>query len=265
MSHIIIFGGKKNENEFWDYDIIDIAINDEKNENNLKNDSNEKMLNSNSGRKNGIPISSREINPSLEIMKQKDKCVDELINKQNKFISDFNNYVDVNKEYNKNKYELMKLKKEIKEREIEISLNKMIINDKGSLIEENKNLILNLNKQILELRQYNDVLEKYLNLYKERFCLCSDILNEYLNDIYKMDEIILKNEYKIPEFDFDQLIEDRKQYKSLIYNVINDFKRFTNNEREIYNKLVKLSTKNQFLTKEQTLSFRERDSLEFGD
>lgn len=80
-----------------------------------------------------------------------------------------------------------------------------------------------------------------------------------------MDEIILKNEYKIPEFDFDQLIEDRKQYKSLIYNVINDFKRFTNNEREIYNKLVKLSTKNQFLTKEQTLSFRERDSLEFGD
>ena len=124
MSHIIIFGGKKNENEFWDYDIIDIAINDEKNENNLKNDSNEKILNSNSGRKNGIPISSREINPSLEIMKQKDKCVDELINKQNKFISDFNNYVDVNKEYNKNKYELMKLKKEIKEREIEISLNK---------------------------------------------------------------------------------------------------------------------------------------------
>ena len=102
MSHIIIFGGKKNENEFWDYDIIDIAINDEKNENNLKNDSNEKILNSNSGRKNGIPISSREINPSLEIMKQKDKCVDELINKQNKFISDFNNYVDVNKEYNKN-------------------------------------------------------------------------------------------------------------------------------------------------------------------
>ena len=38
--------------------------------------------------------------------------------KQNKFITDFNNYVEVNK----NKYELMKLKKEIKEREIENSL-----------------------------------------------------------------------------------------------------------------------------------------------
>ena len=226
----------------------------------------EKNVNSNSGRKNiGIPISSREINPSLEIMKQKDKYIEDLISKQNKFISEYNSYININKEYNKNKYELMKLRKEIKEKEIEYSLNKMILNEKGNLIEENKIEISKLNKQILDLKRYNDVLEKYLNLYKERFCLCSDILNEYLNDIYKMDEIILKNEYKIPEFDFDQLIEDRKQYKSLIYNVINDFKRFTNNEREIYNKLVKLSTKNQFLTKEQTLSFRERDSLEFGD
>ena len=275
MSHIIIFGGKKNENEFYDYDIIDIALNDEKNDNNynnkdinndFKNDNSEKNVNSNSGRKNiGIPISSREINPSLEIMKQKDKYIEDLISKQNKFISEYNSYININKEYNKNKYELMKLRKEIKEKEIEYSLNKMILNEKGNLIEENKIEISKLNKQILDLKRYNDVLEKYLNLYKERFCLCSDILNEYLNDIYKMDEIILKNEYKIPEFDFDQLIEDRKQYKSLIYNVINDFKRFTNNEREIYNKLVKLSTKNQFLTKEQTLSFRERDSLEFGD
>ena len=264
MSHIIIFGGKKNENEFWDYDIIDIAINDEKNENNLKNDSNEKILNSNSGRKNGIPISSREINPSLEIMKQKDKCVDELINKQNKFISDFNNYVDVNKEYNKNKYELMKLKKEIKEREIEISLNKMIINDKGNLIEENKNSISNLNKQILELRQYNEVLEKYLNLYKERFCLCSQFIIEYLIDINKMDEIILKNEFQIPDINYEELINSRNKYKNFVANLKNEFKMYTQNEREIYNKIVKLSSKNQMINKEQTLSFRERDSLEFG-
>ena len=266
MSHIIIFGGKKNENEFWDYDIIDIAINDEKNDN-LKNDNhniNEKNLNSNSGRKNGIPISSREINPTLEIMKQKDKCVEELINKQNKFITDFNNYVDVNKEYNKNKYELMKLKKEIKEREIEISLNKMIINDKGNLIEENKNSISNLNKQILELRQYNEVLEKYLNLYKERFCLCSQFIIEYLIDINKMDEIILKNEFQIPDINYEELINSRNKYKNFVANLKNEFKMYTQNEREIYNKIVKLSSKNQMINKEQTLSFRERDSLEFG-
>ena len=197
-------------------------------------------------------------------MKQKDKCVDELINKQNKFITDFNNYVDVNKEYNKNKYELMKLKKEIKEREIEISLNKMIINDKGSLIEENKNSILNLNKQILELRQYNDVLEKYLNLYKERFCLCSQFIIEYLIDINKMDEIILKNEFQIPDINYEELINSRNKYKNFVANLKNEFKMYTQNEREIYNKIVKLSSKNQMINKEQTLSFRERDSLEFG-
>ena len=196
-------------------------------------------------------------------MKQKDKCVDELINKQNKFITDFNNYVDVNKEYNKNKYELMKLKKEIKEREIEISLNKMIINDKGNLIEENKNSISNLNKQILELRQYNEVLEKYLNLYKERFCLCSQFIIEYLIDINKMDEIILKNEFQIPDINYEELINSRNKYKNFVANFKNEFKMYTQNEREIYNKIVKLSSKNQMINKEQTLSFRERDSLEF--
>ena len=140
----------------------------------------------------------------------------------------------------------------------------MIINDKGSLIEENKNSILNLNKQILELRQYNDVLEKYLNLYKERFCLCSQFIIEYLFDINKMDEIILKNEFKIPEINYEQLIMSRNKYRNFVASVKNDFKIYTQNEREIYNKIVKLSSKNQMINKEQTLSFRERDSLEFG-
>ena len=140
----------------------------------------------------------------------------------------------------------------------------MIINDKGNLIEENKNLILNLNKQILELRQYNDVLEKYLNLYKERFCLCSQFIIEYLIDINKMDEIILKNEFKIPDINYEELNISRNKYKNLVANIKNDFKIYTQNEREIYNKIVKLSSKNQMINKEQTLSFRERDSLEFG-
>ena len=56
----------------------------------------------------------------------------------------------------------------------------------------------------------------------------------------------------------------RNKYKNFVANLKNEFKMYTQNEREIYNKIVKLSSKNQMINKEQTLSFRERDSLEFG-
>ncbi len=114
------------------------------------------------------------------------------------------------------------------------------------------------------MRQYNEVLEKYLNLYKERFCLCSQFIIEYLIDINKMDEIILKNEFQIPDINYEELINSRNKYKNFVANLKNEFKMYTQNEREIYNKIVKLSSKNQMINKEQTLSFRERDSLEFG-
>ena len=76
--------------------------------------------------------------------------------------------------------------------------------------------------------------------------------------------LICQMKFKIPEINYEQLIMSRNKYRNFVASVKNDFKIYTQNEREIYNKIVKLSSKNQMINKEQTLSFRERDSLEFG-
>jgi len=319
LYHILIFGGKKSENEFHDNSLIDIFIKDNSVSNNINNNNNlnnnekeniedninfniedinnediadnmNKLLNNNENnkydfndentlplkltkdiienKKNSIPISNRTIysnhnnnyennsnsnndiysikndlnsnKNNIELQKKKKKYLDTLQQQQKEYIDKYLKYKKVNEEYISNKNKIKELQNKELYKKIMENLNKNKNKDKISKLGKVKGELATIKKKIKEIKNYNELLNEYMNIYKERFCFLSDFLSDYIEDIMKLDNLLMENGLNIPGINYESFSNKRKRYKMLVINLCRDVKVYNIFEKDLYEKLLKL-------------------------
>ena len=319
--HILILGGKKSENEFYDNNLIDLFIknnsnssgtnenninnNNTNNEDNIKfdiedikdeqieenmdkllhnnNDKNEYNYNNDNdnentlplklsndvirNKKNSIPISNRTVysnhngnnnnsniinndlnsnnsnysnKNNIELEKKKKNYLETLIKQQKQYIEMYARYKKINEEYLTNKNTLKELEnKEVSHKVME-NLNKNKNKEKITKLGKVKGEIATLKKKIKDIKNYNELLNEYMNIYKERFCFLSDFLSDYIEDIMKLDNLLMEYGLNIPGVNYESFSNKRKRYKMLVINLCRDVKVYNIFEKDLYDKLVKL-------------------------
>ena len=318
LYHILIFGGKKSENEFHDNSLIDLFIrnnsrgnfnqnnstkennisnnyqkenNQEKKEikneeiqnniNKLLNNKEENHLENNESnlpsrisndniqnKENSLPTSNvssninssrtaynknnekedtiisnnsnNSINNNLELQKKKQNYVEILNKQQKKYIELYNKYQGINKEYLSNKNLLKELENKELSKKIIDNLNKNKNKDKIAHLGKIKGDIATLKKKMKEIKNYNELLNEYMNVYKERFCYLSDFLSVYIEDIMELDKLLMGHGLNIPGINYDSYSNKRIRYKMLVGNLLKEVKVFNKFEKELYDRIVKL-------------------------
>ena len=308
LYHILILGGKKSENEFYDNSLIDIFIKDNENpennkingeENNLENIKEEeieenmgKLLNNkeknlydndgdieknenennlpmklindyNSEKNNIIPYSNSTSNSNRTIysnhnnkldnksnksnsnsnineyhinLNKKDK-LDNLIKLQKEYIEKYKKYQKINEEYYINRNKLNELNvKELTKKIMEKNYkNKK--NEKNMKLDKIKGEIFTLQKKVKENKNYNELLNQYMNLYKQRFCYLSDFLGNYIEDITKLDNILMEYGTSTQGLNYEVFWNKRKRYQMQVINLFREIKKFNFFEKNLWEEI----------------------------
>lgn len=130
--------------------------------------------------------------------------------------------------------------------------------------------IMALTQKKNKLAEYNQLLNSYINIQKESFCLISELLSDSMEEIIKMDDYILKTQEQnviVPGVDYETLSKNRKKYTSELKSLFTDFNGYTKYEVDI-NSQIKIRQKEmQHLEYKPSLSFQDsnvNDSLELN-
>ena len=308
LYHILILGGKKSENEFYDNSLIDIFIKDNENpennkingeENNLENIKEEeieenmgKLLNNkeknlydndgeieknenennlpmklindyNSEKNNLIPYSNSTSNSNRTIYSShnnkldnksnksnsnsnineyhinlnKKAKLDNLIKLQKEYIEKYKKYQKINEEYYINRNKLNELNvKELTKKIMEKNYkNKK--NEKNMKLDKIKGEIFTLQKKVKENKNYNELLNQYMNLYKQRFCYLSDFLGNYIEDITKLDNILMEYGTSTQGLNYEVFWNKRKRYQMQVINLFREIKKFNFFEKNLWEEI----------------------------
>ena len=308
LYHILILGGKKSENEFYDNSLIDIFIKDNENpennkingeENNLENIKEEeieenmgKLLNNkeknlydndgdieknenennlpmklindyNSEKNNIIPYSNSTSNSNRTIYSNhnnkldnksiksnsnsnineyhinlnKKAKLDNLIKLQKEYIEKYKKYQKINEEYYLNRNKLNELNvKELTKKIMEKNYkNKK--NEKNMKLDKIKGEIFTLQKKVKENKNYNELLNQYMNLYKQRFCYLSDFLGNYIEDITKLDNILMEYGTSTQGLNYEVFWNKRKRYQMQVINLFREIKKFNFFEKNLWEEI----------------------------
>ena len=308
LYHILILGGKKSENEFYDNSLIDIFIKDNENpennkingeENNLENIKEEeieenmgKLLNKkeknlydndgdieknenennlpmklindyNSEKNNIIPYSNSTSNSNRTIYSNhnnkldnksnksnsnsnineyhinlnKKAKLDNLIKLQKEYIEKYKKYQKINEEYYINRNKLNELNvKELTKKIMEKNYkNKK--NEKNMKLDKIKGEIFTLQKKVKENKNYNELLNQYMNLYKQRFCYLSDFLGNYIEDITKLDNILMEYGTSTQGLNYEVFWNKRKRYQMQVINLFREIKKFNFFEKNLWEEI----------------------------
>ena len=308
LYHILILGGKKSENEFYDNSLIDIFIKDNENpenikingeENNLENIKEEeieenmgKLLNNkeknlydndgdieknenennlpmklindyNSEKNNLIPYSNSTSNSNRTIYSNhnnkldnksnksnsnsnineyhinlnKKAKLDNLIKLQKEYIEKYKKYQKINEEYYINRNKLNELNvKELTKKIMEKNYkNKK--NEKNMKLDKIKGEIFTLQKKVKENKNYNELLNQYMNLYKQRFCYLSDFLGNYIEDITKLDNILMEYGTSTQGLNYEVFWNKRKRYQMQVINLFREIKKFNFFEKNLWEEI----------------------------
>ena len=308
LYHILILGGKKSENEFYDNSLIDIFIKDNENpennkingeENNLENIKEEeieenmgKLLNNkeknlydndgdieknenennlpmklindyNSEKNNLIPYSNSTSNSNRTIYSNhnnkldnksnksnsnsnineyhinlnKKAKLDNLIKLQKEYIEKYKKYQKINEEYYMNRNKLNELNvKELTKKIMEKNYkNKK--NEKNMKLDKIKGEIFTLQKKVKENKNYNELLNQYMNLYKQRFCYLSDFLGNYIEDITKLDNILMEYGTSTQGLNYEVFWNKRKRYQMQVINLFREIKKFNFFEKNLWEEI----------------------------
>jgi len=308
LYHILILGGKKSENEFYDNSLIDIFIKDNENpennkingeENNLENIKEEeieenmgKLLNNkeknlydndgdieknenennlpmklindyNSEKNNIIPYSNSTSNSNRTIYSNhnnkldnksnksnsnsnineyhinlnKKAKLDNLIKLQKEYIEKYKKYQKINEEYYINRNKLNELNvKELTKKIMEKNYkNKK--NEKNMKLDKIKGEIFTLQKKVKENKNYNELLNQYMNLYKQRFCYLSDFLGNYIEDITKLDNILMEYGTSTQGLNYEVFWNKRKRYQMQVINLFREIKKFNFFEKNLWEEI----------------------------
>ena len=187
-----------------------------------------------------------EINENkLEIQKKKKEYLSTLINQQKEFIEKYIKYQKIKEEYLSNQNYLRDLENKELERKIKSNLNKNKNKDNISKLGKIKGEIATIKKKIKENKNYNELLNEYMNIYKERFCFLSDFLGDYIEDIMKIDNLLMELGLNSPNINYDSFCNKRKRYKMLVINLYRDVKVYNIFEKDLYDKIMKIKESEQ--------------------
>jgi len=307
LYHILIFGGKKNDKEFYDNSLIDIFIKEEENDkkenenirdekieenmNKLLNNKENNLYDNDENNINGIPIKlNNEINldknnnsiplsnnnsnrtiysnhnndnnnynnnklekinnniNNLNIKKKSDineyhininkkAKLDNLIKLQKEYIEKYKKYQKIKEEYYLNRTKLDELNtKELTKKILEKNY-KNKTDEKNMKLDKIKGEIFTLQKKLKESKNYNELVNQYMNLYKHRFCYISDFLINYIEDITRLDNILMEYGVNIPGLNYEVFWNKRKKYQMQVANLFKEIQKYNFFEKNLFEEI----------------------------
>ena len=299
LYHILILGGKKSENEFYDNSLIDIFIKENsknKNHENIKeeieenmgkilnnkennlydNDNNDidkkenlndfqnfplkitndfnqdknntiSLSNSNSNRTIYSNHNSNDIN-NINNIKQNSKNeyyinvnkkskLDNLIKLQKEYLEKYKKYQKISEEYFLNKNKLKELNNTELTKKILENNYKMKKEEKNMKLDKIKGDIFTLQKKLKENKNYNELINQYMNLYKQRYCYLSDFLSNYIEDITRLDNILMECGPNKQGLNYEVLWNKRKKYQMQVVNLFKDIQKYNFFEKNLWEEI----------------------------
>ena len=299
LYHILILGGKKSENEFYDNSLIDIFIKDENMSNNndeIKEEEIEENMNKvinnkennlydnddggdignneienninnlplklpndfNQENKGVIPLSNSNSNRTIysnhnnnyninekinqnineyHININKKLKLDNLIKLQKEYIEKYKKYQKISEEYYSNRNKLNELNiKELTKKILEQKV-KNKTDEKSMKLDKIKGEIFTLQKKLKESKNYNELINQYMNLYKQRYCYLSDFLSNYIEDITKLDNLLMEYGQNIQGLNYEVFWNKRKKYQMEVINLFKDIKKYNFFEKNLWDEI----------------------------
>ena len=111
-----------------------------------------------------------------------------------------------------------------------------------------------------KLQEYNQLLNSFISNHKESFCLISEFLSDYIEEIIRMDTALIKTQEQnivIPGIDYESLSKKRNKYKSELASLFKDFNAYTKHEMEINKEINRRQRERQNNDFKPSLSFRD--------
>ena len=163
--------------------------------------------------------------------------LDNLIKLQKEYIEKYKKYQKIKDEYYVNRNKLKELNiKDLTKKVLEKNYKKKR-EEKNMKIEKIKGEVFSLQKKIKENKNYNELINQYMNLYKQRFCYLSDFLSNYIQDITKLDNFLMEYGSNIPGLNYEGFWNKRKKYQMQVVNLFREIKKFNFFEKNIWDEI----------------------------
>ena len=197
--------------------------------------------------------------------------LENLIKLQKDYIEKYKKYQKINEEYYLNRTKLEELNiKELTKKILEKNYkNKK--EEKNMKLDKIKGEILTLQKKLKENKNYKELINQYMNLYKQRFCYLSDFLGNYIGDITKLDNLLMEYGPNIPGLNYEVFWNKRKKYQMQVISLFKDIKKYNFFEKKLWdemknkrNNLEGFNDNNSFRNTVQKVNKKE-DTLNMND
>ena len=230
---------EKNENNILNHKLSDDYIQD-KNNNSISlsnSNSNRTIYTNRNSNLDNISIKSNSKLNNFHININKKAKLDNLITLQKEYIEKYKKYQKIKEEYYINRNKLNELNvKELTKKILEKNY-KNKISEKKMKLDKIKGENFSLQKKIKENKNYNELINQYMNLYKQRFCYLSDFLSNYIQDITKLDNFLMEYGANIQGFNYEVFWNKRKKYQMQVINLFREIKKFNFFEKNLWDEI----------------------------
>jgi len=230
---------EKNENNILNHKLSDDFIQD-KNNNSISlsnSNSNRTIYTNRNSNLDNISIKSNSKLNDFHININKKAKLDNLITLQKEYIEKYKKYQKIKEEYYINRNKLNELNvKELTKKILEKNY-KNKISEKKMKLDKIKGENFSLQKKIKENKNYNELINQYMNLYKQRFCYLSDFLSNYIQDITKLDNFLMEYGANIQGLNYEVFWNKRKKYQMQVINLFREIKKFNFFEKNLWDEI----------------------------
>ena len=230
---------EKNENNILNHKLSDDFIQD-KNNNSISlsnSNSNRTIYTNRNSNLDNISIKSNSKLNDFHININKKAKLENLITLQKEYIEKYKKYQKIKEEYYINRNKLNELNvKELTKKILEKNY-KNKISEKKMKLDKIKGENFSLQKKIKENKNYNELINQYMNLYKQRFCYLSDFLSNYIQDITKLDNFLMEYGANIQGLNYEVFWNKRKKYQMQVINLFREIKKFNFFEKNLWDEI----------------------------
>ena len=230
---------EKNGNNILNHKLSDDYIQD-KNNNSISlsnSNSNRTIYTNRNSNLDNISIKSNSKLNDFHININKKAKLDNLITLQKEYIEKYKKYQKIKEEYYINRNKLNELNvKELTKKILEKNY-KNKISEKKMKLDKIKGENFSLQKKIKENKNYNELINQYMNLYKQRFCYLSDFLSNYIQDITKLDNFLMEYGANIQGLNYEVFWNKRKKYQMQVINLFREIKKFNFFEKNLWDEI----------------------------
>ena len=204
----------------------------------LSNSNSNRTIYSNNNKLDNINIKSNnsKINEYRININKKVK-LDSLKKLQKEYIEKYKKYQKINEEYYNNRNKLNELNMKELTKKIFEKNYKNKKDEKNKKLDKIKGEIFSLQKKVKENKNYNELVNQYMNLYKQRFCYLSDFLANYIEDITKLDNLLMECGTNIQGLNYEVFWNKRKKYQMQVNNLFREIKKFNYFEKTLWEEI----------------------------